>query len=98
MLPQVEDSTNDAQSIVGDTPKTGAGNLGYETVSTESAKDAADLGAGLFGVRGVRLQVRSHQCQPLTDVAITKTTRTGVALILDIYLKLPERLGATGGV
>src|SRR5437867_5488825 len=74
VLPQVEDSTNDAASIVGDTPKTGTRNLGDQTVSAESAKDPADLGAGLFGIRGVLPQVRSR-CQPLTDVAITKTAQ-----------------------
>ncbi len=49
MMPQVEGFAHDAAAVTGDTPATGAWNLGDQTVSAEAAKDAADFGASLFG-------------------------------------------------
>ena len=49
MMPQVEGFPHDAAAVDGDTPATGAWNLGDQTVSAESTEDAADFGAGLFG-------------------------------------------------
>ena len=50
MMPQVEGFAHDGAAVNGDTPATGAWNLGDQTVSAEAAKDAADFGARFFGL------------------------------------------------
>ena len=50
VLPQVERSPHDAPTVNGDAPATGARNLGDQSVGAESAEDAADFGAFLFGI------------------------------------------------
>ena len=68
-MPQVESFPHDAAAVDGDTPATGAWNLGDQTVSAESAEDAADFGAGLFrfGLHtsangALRRAVRGYPC------------------------------------
>ena len=76
-MPQVERSAHHAPTVSGDTPAPGARNLGDQTVSAEAAKDAADCGAGLFGIFATLPQMR-RRGQPLADIPVGEAAQTGV--------------------
>ena len=71
-MPQVEGFPHDAAAVDGDTPATGAWNLGDQAMSAEAAKDTADFGASLFGVLGALPQMR-RRGQPVTDIPVAET-------------------------
>ena len=79
MVAQVECGPHDTASVNGDAPAARTGNLGDQTMSAEAAKDAADFGAGLFGVLGALPQMR-RRGQPVTDIPVAETAEAVIAV------------------
>lgn len=77
VISEIDRSPHDTASVEGDAPTLGPGDLGDQAVSVGAAKGAADLGAFLYGIVPVGLEM-TRRCEPCPDVVVIEPSQAMV--------------------